>query len=259
MNTTIYYFSGAGNSLMVAKDLSEQLKDSKIVQISKKNMSVINDTQSDKIGFVFPVYNFGIPVMVKNFIENLKMSKDTYVFDIATCGGMVGSSHNQIEKILNKKGIKLAASFTVFMPGCDQLLFETASEEEQNKLFKDEKEQIYTIASAIKDNQHIKNKANPIMSSVYNLLYAATFKPKAMGKNFWTDEKCIGCGICSKVCPANNIVIQAGKPKWAQQCESCLACMQWCPQKSIQYKKSTVKRGRYHHPDIEVNELIQND
>ncbi|NRX98609.1 flavodoxin domain-containing protein [Clostridium beijerinckii] len=65
MNTTIYYFSGTGNSLKVANDLSNQLTDSKIVKISKNNMSVFNDTQSDKIGFVFPVYNAGIPVIVK--------------------------------------------------------------------------------------------------------------------------------------------------------------------------------------------------
>ncbi|NRV63944.1 flavodoxin [Clostridium beijerinckii] len=36
MNTTIYYFSGTGNSLKVANDLSNQLTDSKIVKISKK-------------------------------------------------------------------------------------------------------------------------------------------------------------------------------------------------------------------------------
>lgn len=58
--------------------------------------------------------------------------------------------------------------------------------------------------------------------------------------------------------PANNIVMHDRKPKWEHQCESCLACMQWCPQKSIQYKKATVKRGRYHNPQINVSELIPN-
>ncbi len=36
MSTTIYYFSATGNSLKVTKDLSEQLTDTKIIQISKK-------------------------------------------------------------------------------------------------------------------------------------------------------------------------------------------------------------------------------
>ena len=83
-----------------------------------------------------------------------------------------------------------------------------------------------------------------------------SFKPYEKDKNFWTDEKCNGCGICLKVCPANNIKMNEGKPQWQHKCEQCVACMQWCPQKSIQYKKVTVKRGRYHHPDIEVKELF---
>lgn len=256
MNTTIYYFSGTGNSLKVAKDLSEQLEDSKIIQICKNNMSISKDTQSEKIGFVFPVYFSGIPVMLKSFMENLQISKHNYVFAIATCGGAVGTSFNQIKKILEQKDIKLSVSFTVFMPGNDQLVYSPASQEKQDKLFRNEKNQVHEIASAIKSSQQVEYKVNAFMNAFGKLLYT-NFKPKDIDKNFWTDEKCIGCGICSKVCPANNIVIYEGKPKWEHQCESCLACMQWCPQESIQYKKSTVKRGRYHHPDIKVSDLIQ--
>jgi MinD superfamily P-loop ATPase containing an inserted ferredoxin domain len=256
MNTTIYYFSATGNSLKVAKDLSEQIEDSKIVRISKKNMSISKDTQSEKIGFIFPVYNFGIPVMVKEFIEKLQMNQNAYVFAIATYGGMVGAPFSEIRKILNEKEIRLAAAFTVNMPGSDLLLMPPASEEEQSKCFKDEKEQVSKIAYTIKNRQQSEYKGNAPMSALYKLLYSVSFKPKSLGKNFWTDEKCTGCGICSEVCPASNITMNQGKPNWERQCESCLACIQWCPQKSIQYKKSTIKKGRYHHPDIKLNDLI---
>lgn len=257
MTTTIYYFSATGNSLMVAKDLSEQLTDANMVKISKNNLSIVEDTQSDKIGFVFPIYYWGVPVIVKNFIKNLLISKNAYVFAIATYGGMVGTPFSQIKKVLAKKGVKLFASFAVNMPGNCQLMLETASEEEQRKLLKDEKKQIQIIASSIISNQKVEFKTNAIMNSVYNLLYTLTFRPRAVGKNFWTDERCTGCGLCSNVCPASNIVMYDGKPKWNRECESCLACMQWCPQKSIQYKKVTIKRGRYHNPNINVNEIIQ--
>lgn len=257
MNTTIYCFSATGNSLKVAKDLSEQLEDSRIVQISEKNMSIFTDTQSDKIGFIFPTYYFGIPVMVKKFIENLQINKHIYAFAISTCDAMVGTSFNQIKKILDKKDIDLSASFTVFMPDSDLILARPASEEKQTERFKNEREQIYKIASAIKSSQYVEYKVNAIMSAFYELVNTTIFKPKGKDKNFWTDEKCTGCGTCSKVCPANNIIMFEGKPKWEHQCESCLACIQWCPQKSIQYKKVTVKKGRYHQPDIKINDLIQ--
>ncbi len=39
------------------------------------------------------IYYFsGIPVMLKNFMENLQINKHNYVFAIATCGGSVGTS-----------------------------------------------------------------------------------------------------------------------------------------------------------------------
>jgi ferredoxin len=257
MGTTIYYFTGTGNSLKVAKDLSDQLKDTKLVQISKKNMSITSDVSSDKIGFVFPVYFSGIPAMLKAFLEKLQINKNAYVFAIATFGGQAGISLNQIENILNKKGVNLSASFKVTMPGNYQVMYSPFSEEKQQQLFKEENEKINQIAESIKRNEIVKSNSRSglLKKAVGGLLYNS-FKPKDKDKNFWTDERCNGCGTCSKVCPANNITMSEGKPQWQHKCETCMACMQWCPQESIQYNKNTVKRGRYHHPDIKTNELF---
>ena len=74
MKTTIYYFSGTGNSLKVAKDIAAELKDTEIIQICKNNMG-INNTTSNKIGIVFPVYVSGMPLLVKEFIEKIKIPR----------------------------------------------------------------------------------------------------------------------------------------------------------------------------------------
>lgn len=259
MNTTIYYFSGTGNSLKVAKDLSEQLDDAQIKKISNKNVSFYKDTQSEKIGFVFPVYFFSIPVMLKNFIENLQISKDAYVFAVATYGGSIGAPFKELRTLLNQKNIPLSAEFAIKMPGNYQLLYDPVSLDEQAKLFKNEQEQISSIVTAVKASQHVNYGVNPLINVLTKPLYSMLFKPKEKDKNFWTDEKCNGCGVCSKVCPANNIVMKKGKPDWQHQCEACVACLQWCPQKSIQYKKATVNRGRYHHPEIELKEFLERE
>ena len=257
MSTTIYFFSGTGNSLKVAKDLNNQLEDSKLVQISKDNLSITNDTSSDKIGFVYPVYFNGIPVMVKKFIEKLQINKDTYIFAVATFGASSGISFNQIDDLLSKKGASLSASFKVIMPGNYQVMYSPMPEEKQIKRFKGENEQIPKIVASIKRNEIDKsNNVGGIKKAVFGSLYSTLFKPNDKDKNFWTTEKCNGCGACAKVCPANNIDIIDGKPQWKHECEQCVACMQWCPQKSIQYKKKTLKRGRYNHPEIKINELF---
>jgi ferredoxin len=256
MSTTIYYFTGTGNSLKVAKDLSDALEAVKLVQISKSNIQDIDSDLSEKIGFVFPVYFSGLPIMIKSFLEKLQINKNAYIFAVATFGAGSGISINQIDNILNKKGAKLSASFGIAMPGNYQVMYSPYSEEKQQKRFKKEKEEILKIAPIIKNNQVVNKNNNLIANTIGGFIYKS-FKPNDKDKNFWTDEKCNGCGTCSKVCPANNIKIIEGKPKWQHRCELCVGCMQWCPQQSIQYKKSTVKRGRYHNPDIKVIELFQ--
>jgi ferredoxin/flavodoxin len=256
MNTTIYYFSGTGNSLKVAKDIAAGLQSAEFFKICKNNIGIKNTT-SNNIGIVFPVYVSGMPFLVKEFIEKLRIKKEVYVFTVATFGVSAGASIAQLEKLLVHKGIKLSAAFKMQMPGNYQVMYPPFSEKKQLEFFKNEEESIAKIVSAINNKKIVKCSGigNVIMKAVGGLMYKS-FNPNEKDKNFWTDDKCNGCGICLQVCPANNIKMQEGTPEWQHKCEQCVACMQWCPQKSIQYKKVTVKRGRYNHPDIKAKDLF---
>lgn len=95
------------------------------------------------------------------------------------------------------------------------------------------------------------------ITKTFGGLMNKVFVPNHMDKNFWTDEHCNGCGSCAKLCPVENIIMEYGKPKWLHHCELCLGCIHWCPKVSIQYKKGTLKRGRYHHPKIKIKEIFR--
>lgn len=258
METIIYYFTGTGNSLKVAKDVREHLKEGRLVKICRDNMSMAEENTSDKVGIVYPVYFGGIPLIVKEFLEALKLEKHSYFFAIATYGSGAGASIKQIEEIINKKEVNLSAGFGINMPGNYQVMYPPYPEEKQQKFFKDEKEQIVKIAEMIKNRQTNRMNSNVAAEMFSGLMYKI-FNPKDKDKNFWANGKCNGCATCSKVCPANNIEMSEGIPKWHHKCELCVACMQWCPQQAIQYKKNTVKRGRYHNPDVKVSEIINDD
>lgn len=84
----IYYFSGTGNSLAVARDLANKMK-AKLIPISwamNNEDTVIID--ADVTGIVFPVYHSGLPVIMRNFIEKTQFLGDPYVFAVCTYGGL---------------------------------------------------------------------------------------------------------------------------------------------------------------------------
>lgn len=259
MDSVIYYFSATGNSLKVAKDIAHKIEDTKLIKICKDNMKKDISENYKKIGIVFPVYYYGLPIMMKEFINGLDINESTYVYAVATCGGSVGTALSQLKNTLLKKSIVLASAFTVVMPDNYQVMYNPPSLEKQQKLFKLEEEKVdYIVKKIMKCETSPLEEKNIFPSKLLGKILSKSFKPQDKDKNFWSDAQCNGCGICTKVCPSNNIKIEENKPKWLHECEHCLACMHWCPKHSIQYKKGTIKRKRYHHPEIKVNELFNN-
>ena len=97
-----------------------------------------------------------------------------------------------------------------------------------------------------------------------------------MPHNEANEHKCIGCGLCSKLCPTQNIKAAAGaqvfspceaenetaeravtffRPGFSNKCQQCFACVHWCPKQAIQYTESTRGRKRYHNPKVGVEEI----
>ncbi|MDD5488961.1 MAG: hypothetical protein PHH49_08415 [Candidatus Omnitrophica bacterium] len=37
----------------------------------------------------------------------------------------------------------------------------------------------------------------------------------------------------------------------------CFACINWCPEAVIEYGKGTAGKGRYHHPDVKLEDVIR--
>ena len=69
MKTILYYFSGTGNTLMLARLLAEELGDTEIINIVSCSDSAPGP-EADAIGILFPVYACGLPKMVCDFVKN---------------------------------------------------------------------------------------------------------------------------------------------------------------------------------------------
>ncbi|MFA5157020.1 MAG: EFR1 family ferrodoxin [Candidatus Omnitrophota bacterium] len=258
MNTTIFYFTGTGNCLKVARDLANELGQAEAVSIARaiNSKAAVN---ADCIGIVYPVYMFGMPLIVKRFIDTLVADKNKYIFSVATYGGTAAGSLIQTAKALKAVGMELALGYGIRMPGNYTPLYEAIPAEQQEGMFEKEKEKIKVIAEAVRQRKKGLIEKGPLL---FNLIFSGILyrlmSPKipAMDKGFWANEKCTSCAICAKVCPVNNITMIDGKPVWLHKCEQCLACLHWCPEQAIQYGKNTTGRKRYRHPQAKLEDMF---
>lgn len=263
MGTTIFYFTGTGNSLMVTRDLTQELGDARLVPVARAIKDKEVDISDECIGFVFPLYYQGIPAIVQDFIKNLPLDNTKYIFGIVTNGG--GDALNHLSKLLSKKGLRLAAGFQVSMPYnyiINNFGLDITAEAKRKQQFELEKIKVKEFAGIIGARKYIGvQKKQALKWRLFASLPVLTYARSAstLGKaarNFWADDHCIGCGQCQQICPVNNIDIVNGKPVWHDCCQQCLACLHWCPSGAIQYRKRTFDKSRYTNPYVTITDMV---
>jgi len=258
MKTTLYYFTGTGNSLAITKDLAGALENCKLTPMIKMFSAPVLP-EADAIGLIFPVYFENLPLIVEEFVRTAGFEKYQYIFGIATHNGSPGNALFNLQQLLHKKGVELAAGFEILMHGNMITMIDYSTQEpEQEKRIRDARLQVKQIAAAIR-----ANKNNPAQVT-YRFKAALTGKANYWysrkiykGDNkFWKTAQCTQCGICEKICPRESFALSDGIIQLKGPCEQCLACLHWCPKKALQNGRGTIKRRRYHHPDVSVQEML---
>ncbi len=115
MSIQIYYFSGTGNSLFIARQLQKRIPGSTIIPMVGLLREKVIRTQGNTIGFVFPVHALTIPIAVKKFIAKLDIKSAEYVFAIATRYGSIFRGFEKIDYLLRKKQKQLDSHFILNM------------------------------------------------------------------------------------------------------------------------------------------------
>jgi ferredoxin len=259
MPGTIFYYTGTGNSLWTARKIAENLKN----PVNILSMTGIEGkpdmTGNDITGLVFPVYIWGIPAPVLDFVKNTKTLKSDYIFAVAVNGGQVSNTLVQLKNLMALNGLTLSSGFQIKMPSNYIPWGGPGTKEHCLNLYESAEKKIKNIASAINNKEMREVEKGPLWQRiVFSAIYKMTFsKVPGMDNKFWINGKCNNCGICAKVCPAGNISFNEGKPKWNHKCQQCYACLQWCPEQALEYGKNTPKYERYRHPEVKLKDIIK--
>ena len=255
----IFYFTGTGNSRWVAKTLSETLGEPLISiadELHKEEKDLIYPVRPDeKILFVYPVHSWGPAVLVIRFISRLTLTGYTGqpVYSVSTCGDECGYTDRLIGKALGKRAISFTAAYSVIMPNNYILLpgFDVDGKDVEERKLQDAPARVAEIIRVIREHQQNTLYQTGSMPGLKSYWIYPLFAHLAIGSNsFRVTDACISCGLCERICPTGTISLQGGKPVWANTCVQCVACIHRCPVRAIEYGKGTLKKGRYHHPEI---------
>jgi ferredoxin/flavodoxin len=250
VKSIIFCFSGTGNSLNAAKIIAARLEICEIVSMGKPYAI---SKGYERIGFVFPSYASSMPKPVRAFIKSLDLNENmgAYYFTVATCGLQGGNCVNHVKRLLREKGVSLAYGKSIRMVA--NAITGYGMPKNTDRITAKTNAKLATIAGEI-TNKTITTipKTKPFWELIYKKM-ADSFDDCSEKYNVSND--CTGCGMCVKLCPVENVQIVDGKPHFDKKCVGCVACIQWCPKTAINYKDKTQGKRRYHHPNIQLNEM----
>lgn len=250
MDTTIYYFSATGNSLQVANVMAAMLN-AELLSMPGHRGDVCD---SKAIGFVFPTYFWGVPRTVAEFIGELLVKEEQpYIFAVTTYGGLHGGVLGHVSRLLQARGLHLDYGLPI----------EAVANfiEEYNPRVGSVQERLANadlLAGKAAKEVMGRKRNGPFQYSIWDKLFYKIYTGVKLNhdEGFHVDDNCIQCGICQKICPNQNIVLENGSVTFQHRCEHCVACINCCPQSAIQWKRATTKRTRYKNPGISVKEII---
>ncbi len=232
------YFSGTGNSKYAAQLFCKEYDSESEAYSIEDSEALTAATDADLIIFAYPVQFSTVPKIMRDYItDHNELWMNKKVFIIATMGLFSGDGSGLLGRLLQSCGATVIGGLHLKMP--DSIADEKALKRplEQNR------ELVKQADRKIKESVKRLKAGNPTQEGIGVLYRLAGFfgqrayfghkTARYSSKLKIDNDKCIGCGICEKLCPMKNISIKEQKAVSSDSCTMCYRCINKCPGQAI--------------------------
>lgn len=249
---TICYFTASGNCLYVARRIGGTLLS--IPQLMRQESIEIAD---DAVGVVCPVYNCEMPMMVREFMRKARIRAE-YFFFVYTYGMGLGEAYAHAKLAAQEAGLTINYVNAIQM--VDNFIPYFDMQEQIDTLpQKDVEGQLERVLRDIRERKQMSVSITPEVEAgmaMYHERLAERWLRKDTALSYIVNDSCIHCGICAKVCPANNITVTRDKVEFSEHCEVCYACLHNCPQSAI-HMPLEAGTTHFRNEHVTLNDIIE--
>ena len=247
------YLSGSGNTKHIVTLLFSELGEQGAI-VSIESDEAEKALENDEILLAYPTQFSNIPYLVRDFINTHEaVWKGKKIFLITTMGLFAGDGTGCAARLLKKFGATVTGGLQIVMPDsigdCKAL---KKSKEENKAIIARADERVKEAAKQIREGKNPKEGLSFAAHLAGLFGQRLWFYSKTTGykdKLKIDSSKCIGCGLCAKNCPTQNITIVDGKAVASSRCTMCYRCIDHCPKQAM----TLLGRKLYEQPTYEKN------
>lgn len=281
----IIYFSGTGNSAMVARQLRQQLSGpadtpetadaARLYELSADRLlyphrQMLTARPGEPVVWVFPIYAWAPPYMVLRFIRKVKFlhGEDARHFMVCTCGDDIGRADDRWREAIGRRQWTPLGAFSVQMPNTYVAMkgFDTDPADLAAAKLAAMPARVAAIADAIRRNYSRSDVVRGSWAWLKTNVAYPWFRAFKMNPARFTVDatRCTRCGLCARSCPMMNITLATPSsapaagvwgggfpaavtktPQWGPACTLCLRCYHSCPVHAIDWGAATAAKGQW--------------
>ena len=234
------YFSGTGNTKYAAEKFIQNFIGSELHCIEETIDFSAASKYFDTILVAHPIYGSDMPVPMQDFLKNHRsLFAGKNLITLVTQFLFSGDGGNLTYRIVRKEIKAHIASIHINMPTNLNLapLFYVKNGKETAEKVENAEKKINICAEKIKSGKKVNNGKGILcflggfltQRLWFRLFVFNQYKDKIKIDN----EKCSTCGLCTRVCPTENIVLCDGTAIQLGKCILCYRCINRCPSNAI--------------------------